>query len=82
MTERHNPAPFQVMGPLGEALTVDSLPPPGSTRLVLRRKADIVAAVTGRLLTMAEACKRYGLTPAHMRCGTAPWSVQAFPACG
>jgi hypothetical protein len=62
MTESHNPAPTQVMGPLGEPLTRESLPPPGTTRWVVRRKAEVVAAVKGGLLTVAEACGRYGLT--------------------
>jgi len=63
MTEYRSPAPAQVMGPLGEALTLDSLAPPGTRRLVVRRKAEIVAAVKGRLLTIAEVCDRYGLSP-------------------
>ena len=38
------------------------LPAPGTKRWVIRRKAIIVAAVRGGLLTLAEACTRYALT--------------------
>ena len=51
-----------VIGPLGEALTLDSLPKPSTRRWVIRRKAEVVAAVAGGLLTVDEACDRYGLT--------------------
>ena len=51
-----------VIGPLGEVLSKDSLPPPETSRWVVRRKAEVVAAVNGGLLSIAEACERYGLT--------------------
>jgi hypothetical protein len=51
-----------VMGPDGNPLTIDDLPPPGTTRWVIRRKAEVVAAVRGGLLTMEDACQRYGLS--------------------
>jgi hypothetical protein len=54
--------PAQVIGPLGEPLTLDSLPPPSTTRWVVRRKAEVVAAVNGGLLTVDEACARYTLS--------------------
>lgn len=54
--------PVSVIGPLGEELKKDDLPPPETTRWVVRRKAQVVAAVNGGLLTMREACERYGLT--------------------
>lgn len=54
--------PAQVIGPLGEPLTLDSLPPPSTTRWVVRRKAEVVAAVNGGLLTVDEACQRYTLS--------------------
>jgi len=50
-----------VIGPLGEPLTLDSLPKPSTTRWVIRRKAEVVAAVHGGLLSADEACARYGL---------------------
>ena len=54
--------PAKVIGPLGEPLTVESLPPPGTTRWVVRRKAEVVAAVNGGLLTIDDVCERYSLT--------------------
>jgi len=62
MIENQKIRPAQVIGPLGEPLTLDSLPPPDTTRWVVRRKAEVVAAVTGGLLTIDEVCARYGLT--------------------
>jgi Protein of unknown function (DUF1153) len=51
-----------VMGPDGNPLTLDDLPPPNTTRWVIRRKAEVVAAVRGGLLTTEDALARYGLT--------------------
>jgi hypothetical protein len=51
-----------VTGPLGEPLSVDTLPPPSTKRWVVRRKAEVVAAVNGGLLTIDEVCARYSLT--------------------
>ena len=45
MIENHKIRPAKVIGPLGEPLTIDSLPPPDTTRWVVRRKAEVVAAV-------------------------------------
>ena len=42
--------------------TLDSLPPVDTTRWVVRRKAEVVAAVNGGLLSVDEACARYSLT--------------------
>jgi hypothetical protein len=62
MIEAHTARPAQVIGPLGEPLTLASLPPPSTSRWVVRRKAEVVAAVNGGLLSVDEACERYGLT--------------------
>lgn len=51
-----------VMGPLGKPLTLESLPPASTQRWVVRRKAEVVAAVVGGLLTVDEVCQRYGLS--------------------
>jgi hypothetical protein len=51
-----------VMGPDGNPLTLEDLPPPNTTRWVIRRKAEVVAAVRGGLLTLEEACARYNLS--------------------
>lgn len=62
MLENQKIRPHQVIGPLGEPLTLESLPPPGTTRWVVRRKAEVVAAVNGGLLTVDEVCDRYALS--------------------
>jgi hypothetical protein len=51
-----------VIGPTGAPLTLADLPPPATDRWVIRRKAEVVAAVRGGLLTLDEACERYRLT--------------------
>lgn len=51
-----------VPGPNGQPLTIDDLPPPSIQRWVTRRKAEVVAAVTGGLLTRQEALERYALS--------------------
>lgn len=62
MIENQKIRPAMVIGPLGEPLTVDSLPDPGTTRWVVRRKAEVVAAVNGGLQSIDDVCERYGLT--------------------
>jgi Protein of unknown function (DUF1153) len=62
MIENQKIRPASVIGPLGESLTIDSLPAPGTTRWVVRRKAEVVAAVNGGLLSVDEVCDRYNLT--------------------
>lgn len=62
MIENQKIRPAKVIGPLGEPLTLETLPPPSTTRWVVRRKAEVVAAVNGGLLSVDEVCDRYGLT--------------------
>ena len=62
MIENQDIRPVQVIGPLGEPLTLADLPSPETKRWVVRRKAEVVAAVNGGLLTLDEALARYGLT--------------------
>lgn len=62
MIENQDIRPAQVIGPLGEPLTIDDLPSPNTKRWVMRRKAEVVAAVNGGLLTIDEVLERYGLT--------------------
>ncbi|MBB4152723.1 hypothetical protein GGQ80_000599 [Sphingomonas jinjuensis] len=62
MIENQKIRPAKVIGPLGESLTLDSLPPPSTTRWVVRRKAEVVAAVNGGLLSVDDVCNRYGLS--------------------
>jgi hypothetical protein len=51
-----------VVGFAEQALTLASLPPPDTSRWVVRRKAEVVSAVSGGLLSISEACNRYDLT--------------------
>ncbi len=43
-------------------MTIADLPPVTTRRWVIRRKAEVVAAVRGGLLSLDEACSRYTLT--------------------
>ena len=51
-----------VIGPDGSPLTIADLPPTNTRRWVIRRKAEVVAAVRGGLITLEEACDRYKLS--------------------
>jgi hypothetical protein len=51
-----------VIGPLGNEMTLADLPPPNTKRWVARRKAEVVSAVRGGLLSIDDACARYGLS--------------------
>jgi hypothetical protein len=50
------------MGPGGQPITVDDLPPPDTKRWVVRRKAEVVAAVRAGLISLEDACRRYTLS--------------------
>ena len=54
--------PVSVIGPDGLPITLETLPPPGTTRWVIRRKAEVVAGVRAGLITLEEACARYTLS--------------------
>jgi hypothetical protein len=41
---------------------IEDLPPPGIKRWVIRRKAEVVAAVRAGVLSLEEACQRYTLS--------------------
>src|ERR1700693_6009076 len=62
MSEPLRPRAKYVIGPDGSPLTIADLPAPGTKRWVIRRKAEVVAAVRGGLLSLEEACSRYTLT--------------------
>ena len=51
-----------VIGPDGRTLTMADLPKRDTTRWVTRRKAEVVAAVQGGLISLDEACERYRLS--------------------
>jgi hypothetical protein len=50
----------KVIGPFGP-LTIADLPSPKTQRWSIRRKAEVIAAVRGGLLSLEEACSRYAL---------------------
>ncbi len=54
--------PNGVTGPTGKPLTVENLPPPDTKRWVIRRKAEVVAAVRNGLIDLDDACERYRLS--------------------
>lgn len=60
------PRPVSVIGPDGVRLTREDLPSPTTRRWVARRKAAVVAAVNGGLMTEAEACETWGLSPEEL----------------
>jgi hypothetical protein len=65
-----------IVGRDGAVFTIADLPPSTTQRWVIRRKADVVAAVQGGLISTEDACARYRLTPeefASWRC-----SVESF----
>lgn len=62
MTDQVRPRVKYVIGPDGSPLTIADLPPASTRRWVIRRKAEVVAAVRGGLLSLEEACNRYTLT--------------------
>ena len=52
----------KIVGPLGDLLSVHDLPLPSTRRWTPRRKAEVVAAVNGKLLSIEEVCRRYTLS--------------------
>ena len=62
MIENQKIRPAQVIGPLGEPLTIRDLPSPETKRWVVRRKAEVVAAVQAGRLPLEEALRIYRLT--------------------
>jgi hypothetical protein len=54
--------PRSVASPTGTPLSLKDLPPAGTTRWVVRRKAEVVAGVRGGLISLEDALRRYNLT--------------------
>jgi len=50
-------------GSKASAAILQALPPPTTKRWLARRKAAVVAAVNGGVLSVSDACRRYGLSP-------------------
>ncbi len=62
MSAERTGRPSSVIGPAGRPLTIDDLPPPNTERWVIRRKAEVVAAVRAGLISLEDACERYRLS--------------------
>jgi hypothetical protein len=67
MRPSHTPAPIPPKPSLNRPgdrrmLRVEDLPPPGIKRWVIRRKAEVVAAVRAGVISLEEACQRYTLS--------------------
>lgn len=58
----HSDRISEVVGPDGNMLRMEDLPPEDTKRWVMRRKAEVVAAVRGRMLSVEEACARWNLS--------------------
>ncbi|HEU0223562.1 MAG TPA: DUF1153 domain-containing protein [Paracoccaceae bacterium] len=54
--------PVFATGLKGELISRADLPPADTKRWVARRKAAVVAAVNGGLISAEEACRRYSLS--------------------
>lgn len=48
--------------PSRQPVTLEDLPPPDTKRWVIRRKAEVVAAVRNGVITLEDACERYTLS--------------------
>ncbi len=46
----------------GRPMTLADLPPPDTKRWVIRRKAEVVAAVRAGVISLEDACRRYTLS--------------------
>lgn len=68
MLENQKFRPAFVIGPLGQVLSFEDLPSPNHTRWTIQRKAQVVAAIKGGLLTADEACHRYSLADEEIVC--------------
>jgi hypothetical protein len=67
MRPNHTPAPTPQKPALPRQaerriVRIEDLPPPGIKRWVIRRKAEVVAAVRAGVISIDEACQRYTLS--------------------
>ena len=68
-----------VIGPTGEPLTVENLPPPNPKRLVIRRKAEVVIAVNHVLICREEAYERYRISVEEFHNWEQQLAAHGFP---
>ncbi|MBT7942470.1 MAG: DUF1153 domain-containing protein [Alphaproteobacteria bacterium] len=70
MTEHKSQSSYRTQGglsPSGKLMTFKDLPPAGTQRWVIRRKAEVVAGVHGGLISLEQACRRYELSVDEFR---------------
>ena len=72
MTEAHRPRVKYVIGPDGSPLTIADLPAPGTKRWVIRRKAEVVAAVRVAALCLARLLAAVLTSPLNFGAPQAP----------
>jgi hypothetical protein len=68
-----------VIGPDGTILTCANLPPRNTRRWVPRRKAEVIAAVDGGLLTLTDACTRYEISQEEFRAWVQAYARHGLP---
>jgi transposase-like protein len=68
-----------VIGPEGDVLTAANLPPKDTKRWVPRRKAEIIAAVGGGLITLTDACSRYAISHEEFRAWVSAYERHGLP---
>ena len=63
-TDAHslNSPPIDWLDVVGPIASLDSLLPPDTKRWVIRRKAEVVAAVRAGVISIEDACRRYTLS--------------------
>ncbi len=57
-----NSPPIDWLDTVGPVPSLERLPPPDTKRWVIRRKAEVVAAVRAGIISLEEACRRYTLS--------------------
>jgi hypothetical protein len=62
MADNIRPRVKYVIGPDGSPLSVQDFPSASTRRWVIRREAEVVAAVRAGLLSLDKACERYALS--------------------
>jgi len=62
MYPKSEPLPFPMKTESSIPASVDDLPPPNTKRWVIRRKAEVVAAVRNGVISLDDACRRYTLS--------------------
>jgi Protein of unknown function (DUF1153) len=68
-----------VVGPLGDVLTLANLPSARPGRWVARRKAEVLSALLGGLLTVESLCRKYDLTEEELLSWMRAYSRRGLP---